>query len=106
MAAKKMANVKALEKYFDECKKPGMDIVWRITETPNWYNIQAEEEGINASTELAYYQTGDWSEVVEFCGSHCNPGNDTLNGLGCTEQELIDATIGYIHSTGKKYRYE
>lgn len=106
MTAKKMENVKELEKYFEECKKSGLDMVYRITETPNWYSIEAEEEGINFGRKLAYYHTGDWSEIVEFCGSHCNHGNDTLNGLGCTEQELVSATIAYIHSIGKKYRYE
>lgn len=105
MKVKRM-DIKALEKYFDECKNSGMNMVWRITETPNWYNIQAEEEGVNEGTEMAYYQTGKWSEIVEFCGSHCNHENDTLNGLGCTEQELVDATVEYIHSIGKKYRYE
>lgn len=101
MAAKKMANIPALEKYFEKCRKAGMDMAWRITETPDWYNIQAEDDG----KELAYYQTGNWPEIVAFCGSHCNPGYDTLDGLGCTEQELADATVEY-HSIGGKYRYE
>ena len=104
--AKKMANVKALEKFFQKCKENGREMVWRITETLHWYNIQAEEEGLTGGYELAYYQTADWSEIVEFCGSHCNPGNDTLCGLGCTNQELANATIEYIHSMGKKHRYE
>lgn len=106
MKTRKIANIKTLEKYFNKCKQSGLNMVWRITETPHWYNIQAEEEGISYSEELAYYQTASWDEIVEFCGSHCNSGNDTLNGLGCTEKELADATIDYIHSIGKKYKYE
>ena len=106
MKVRKMASIEELEKYFHKCKKSGSDMVWRITETPNWYKIQAEEEGINAAKELAYYQTGKWSEIVEFCGSHCNHENDTICGLGCTDLQLVDATTKYIHSHGKLLKYE
>lgn len=106
MKARKVANITALEKYFDECRRAGNEMVWRITETPNWYNIQAEIEEINEGSEVAYYQTDKWSEIVEFCASHCNPGYDSLNGLGCTDSELYNATRDYVRSMGKKMRYE
>ncbi len=105
--AKKMGSIEELEKYFAEYKRNGADMVWRICETLHWYKISAEVEGpISDSEEVAYYLTAKWSEVVEFCETHCNPLNDTLHGLGCTDKELSDATINYIHSKGEKYRYE
>lgn len=79
------------------------EVAFRITETPCWYNIQIEYEG---GDQIAYYQTSDWSEVVEFCKTHCNPGNDFMYGLGCTEPELIEATTKYIHGLEKKLWYE
>lgn len=107
MKARKMKSIEALEKYVAECRRNGVDIVWRICETLHWYVISAEDEiGIACGEQLAYYQTAKWSEIVEFCETHCNPSNDTLHGLGCTNKELSDATINYIHSKGEKYRYE
>lgn len=105
--AKKMESIEKLEKFFKECKRNNCPVVWRIRETPYWYVIVVEDEiGVGFGEELAYYQTAKWSEVVEFCGTHCNPSNDTIHGLGCTDKELSDATINYIHSRGEKYRYE
>lgn len=106
MKAKKIIDVKSLEKYYKKTKESGYDVVWRISETPNWYNIQVEIEGLNGGSEVAYYQTGNWSEIVEFCSTHYNPGYDTLCGLGCTDSQLANATIDYIHSLGKKLKHE
>ena len=99
--ARKFGSVKKLEDFFEQCQKDGLDMVWRITETLHWYNIQAEEEGLNYGTELAYYQTAKWSEIVDFCSTHCNPGQSSIYGLGGTE-ELANATMRYIHSIEEK----
>jgi len=81
------------------CSKK-QDVVYRITETPSWYNIKIEYDG--DGEQVAFYQTGDWSEVVNFCETHCNPGYDYVAGLGCTNPELAEATEKYIHGLGKK----
>lgn len=103
---RRVMSIKALETYFRKAKESGHDMIWRIGETLNWYSIMAESDSIAGSDELAYYLTGNWEEIVEFCSTHCNPGYDALEGLGCTEPKLYQATIDYIHSLGKKYRYE
>ena len=106
MKPKMMLSVKSLENYFEKCKKEGCEMNWRISETPSKYIIKAEQEFITGSDTLAYYKTGKWSEIVEFCSTHCNTGYDLISGLGCTESELCDATTEHIHSLGKKMRYE
>lgn len=99
----KCNTIKWLEDEFRKLLNKKQEVVYRITESPCWYNIQIEYDG---GGQIAYYQTGNWSEIVEFCESHCNPGYDLMNGLGCTEPELAEATTNYIHSLGKKTRYE
>lgn len=106
MAAKRIMTIKALENYFTKILDSGNGAVYRICETPAWYKINVEIEGISGSDLVAYYQTDKWSEIVDFCSSHCNPGYDTMCGLGCTEKELVEATTNYIHSLGKKTKYE
>lgn len=101
----KYNSIERLENKFKSLKKNNQDVIYRITETPCWYNIQIEYDG-GDPIAYYYYQTGDWSEVVEFCRTHCNPGNDFMYGLGCTDPELIEATTKYIHGLGKKLWYE
>lgn len=103
MAAIKCNTIEWLENVFTKLKNDKQDVIYRIIESPSWYSIQIEYDG---GDQLAYYQTGNWSEIVEFCESHCNPGHDYILGLGCTDSELIEATENYIHSLGKKTRYE
>lgn len=102
--SKKYNEIDHLENRFNWLRKKKQDVVYRITESPSWYNIWIEYDG--DGEQVAYYQTGDWSEIVSFCETHCNPGYDYLLGLGCTDQELVEATERYIHSLGKKTRYE
>jgi hypothetical protein len=99
----KYSSIERLENEFKSLKKNNQDVIYRITETPCWYNIQIEYDG---GEEIAYYQTSNWSEIVDFCENHCNPGNDFMYGLGCTDPELIEATTKYIHGLGKKLWYE
>lgn len=99
----KYNSIEWLENKFKSLKKDNQDVIYRITETPCWYNIQIEYDG---GEEIAYYQTGNWSEIVDFCENHCNPGNDYMAGLGCTNVELIEATEKYIHGLGKKTKWE
>lgn len=75
----KYNSIARLENEFKSLKKNNQDVIYRITETPCWYNIQIEYDG---GEEIAYYQTGNWSEIVDFCENHCNPGNDFMYGLG------------------------
>lgn len=97
-------NFEKLEKAFEEAKENGYEPVYRICEGRTQYSIHVESE---ATGKSVYSQnTGDWSEIVNFCATHCNPGYDLIDGLGCTDDELTDATLGYIHSLGKKYRYK
>lgn len=100
----KYNSIEWIENKFKSLKKNNQDVIYRITETPCWYNIQIEYDG--DGEQVAYYQTGDWSEIVEFCKTHCNPGNDYISGLGCTDVELVEATEKYIHSLGKKTKWE
>lgn len=100
----KYNSIEWIENKFKSLKKDGQDVIYRITETPCWYNIQIEYDG--DGEQVAYYQTGDWSEIVEFCETHCNPGNDYIFGLGCTNAQLVEATEKYIHSLGKKTKWE
>lgn len=97
MKAKKMTSIKALERFFENCTKNDVFVAWYITKTHRWYNIQVKIEFTNASKKLAYYHTGDYDEIMNFCSTHCNPDNDIIYGLGCIE-ELADATINYINS--------
>ena len=97
-------NFKRLEEAFSEARNNGYEPVYRICEGATQYSVNVESE---ATGKILYRQnTGDWAEIVNFCSTHCNPGYDLLAGLGCTDDELADATIDYIHSLGKKYRYE
>lgn len=100
----KYNSIEWIENKFKSLKKNGQDVIYRIAETPCWYNIQIEYDG--DGKQVAYYQTGDWSEIVEFCETHCNPENDYIFGLGCTNEELVEATEKYIHSLGKKTKWE
>ena len=106
MGERKIRRAKTLqeiEHYFKTCKEAGLEMEWRVCDGMTRYKICAEE--ISSGT-LCTYQAKLWDEVVEFCRTRCNPGYNTINGLGCTEPELVNATIEYIHSIGKKYRYE
>ena len=99
-------NVEKLESAFQKAKAAGYNPIYRICDGVKLYKITVEDEGIGGSDALYMQSTADWEELVDFCSGHCNPGYDLLAGLGCTNDELADATIGYIHSLGKKYRYE
>ena len=99
-------NVEKLESAFQKAKAAGYDPIYRICDGAKLYKITVEHEDIGGSDALYMQSTADWEELVNFCASHCNPGYDLLAGLGCTNDELADATLGYIHSLGKKYRYE
>lgn len=99
----KCNNISWLANEFKKLISQHQEVAYRIIETPCWYCIQIEYEG---GDQIAYYQTSDWSEIVAFCVTHCNPGNDLMYGLGCTDPELIEATTDYIHSIGKKLWYE
>lgn len=79
-------------------KKGWLAPAYRILESPHWYSISVEDSD---GEQIAFYQTGSWSEIVDFCGSHCNQGNELINGLGCTNERLIEATEDYVHSLGK-----
>lgn len=102
--SEKYNKIENLENRFNWLRKKKQDVVYRITESPSWYNIRIEYDG--DGEQVAYYRTGDWSEIVSFCETHCNPGNDFMYGLGCTDPELIEATTKYIHGLGKKLWYE
>lgn len=99
-------NVEKLEKAFQKAKENGYNPIYRICDGVAVYKITVEDEGVGGSDALYLQSTADWEELIDFCATHCNPGYDLLAGLGCTNDELADATIGYIHSLGKKYRYE
>lgn len=104
--AKHFVSVEALEKYYRKAVGECGEITWRITQSPCWYYIQAVEySGMSAPITVGTYKTDNWNEVVDFCATHCNPRYDFLFGLGCTEQELVDATTKYIHSIGEEIRY-
>ena len=89
-------NLEKLEKAFEGAKENGYEPVYRIC------------EGRTEATGKSVYSqnTGDWSEIVDFCATHCNPGYDLIAGLGCTDDELTEATMKYVHSLGKKCKYE
>ena len=97
-------NFKNLETAFEEAKKNGYEPIYRICEGRTQYTISVESEATGKS--MYSQNTGKWAEIVYFCSGHCNPGYDLLAGLGCTDNELADATLDYIHSLGKEYRYE
>lgn len=99
-------SLKQLERFYDLREKEGSNVVWSIGEGLTAYSVSVGEESVGGIDELAVYHTGDWKEILEFAGTHCNPGYDTMFGIGCTDEQLANATIGYIHSLGKKYKYE
>lgn len=101
--ATKYKNLIWFERKIKKLISQHQEAIFRITEAPCLYNIHIEYDGGDL---IAYYQTGDWSEVVEFCRTHCNPGNDFMYGLGRTDPELLAATTKYIHGLGKKLWYE
>ncbi len=82
-----------LEKLHSNSESMGWDPEWRIMESPCWYMIASESAGMDV-----IYKTGSWDEVVDFCRKHCNSNcyGGLINGLGCTEHELAEATRQYM----------
>ncbi len=106
--AKWVKSIKALEKmYDDQEKRQKGTAIWWIKETPNWYIITLGiEVGIFDAEAMARYKTESYDECIEFCENHCNHGDDYIGGIGCTEIELVKATERYLHSLGRKVKYE
>lgn len=101
---KKLNSVEAIEKAFESARKIGSHPIYRICENLTVWSIHVESEATGKT--LQRQSTGEWSEIVSFCATHCNPGYDLIAGLGCTDEELTKATMDYIHSLGKKCKYE
>lgn len=62
--SEKYNKIENLENRFNWLRKKKQDVVYRITESPSWYNIRIEYDG--DGEQVAYYRTGDWSEIVSF----------------------------------------
>ena len=99
-------SLEQLERFYELRKKEGRNVVWSIGEGLTAYSVSVVEESVGGVDELALYHTGEWNEILEFASTHCNPGYDTMFGIGCTDEQLANATVEYIHSLGEKYKYE